>query len=208
MSEKTDYLAPVKLEMRKKKFNKAAVSRTRPAKEPLPWKYCFATILLGVILAAGFFFAARQHFYSMEYSIENSRLRNRIEDLRSKNRRLKLEKEVALSPHEIRQAAMKLGLKGITVRNLQRLGEVPESLVAAAEQNETEKAVPAVAVIKEKPAVRAILPTAAVATTKPAIVKTVKTAPAKRAEDEKKTAPADDTPKTTRSRIIDESAGR
>lgn len=186
--------------MRKKKFTKPSVPRVRREKETLPWKYCLATILCAALVAAGFFFAAQQHFYSMEYGIENSHLRGQIEDLKSRNRRLKLRKEVALSPYEIKQAAMKLGLRGTTVNDLQPLGGLPESMLAAVDEHETEDAAPVRIVLNKE---KAKAPAQAAVAEKPRVVTTVKTAPAKPPAAEEK-EPA----KGTRSRIIDEAAGR
>ncbi|QQS41437.1 MAG: hypothetical protein IPM63_00350 [Acidobacteriota bacterium] len=190
--------------MRKKKFTKPSVPRVRRQKEPLPWKFCLATILCAAFVAAGFFFAAQQHFYSMDYGIENSRLRSQIEDLKSRNRRLKLKKEVALSPYEIKQAAMKLGLRGTTVHNLQPLGELQESMLAAVDEHDAEEAAPVRTVIRqdEKPKT----PAAAVVAEKPRVVKTVKTAPSKASEPSD--AKEKESAKSTRSRIIDEAARR
>ncbi|MCO6510821.1 MAG: hypothetical protein J5I65_08505 [Aridibacter famidurans] len=190
--------------MRKKKFTKPSVPRVRRQKEPLPWKFCLATILCAAVVAAGFFFAAQQHFYSMDYGIENSRLRSQIEDLKSRNRRLKLRKEGALSPYEIKQAAMKLGFRGTTVHNLQPLGELPESTLASVEtdQPDDSAAVRTYAARGDKKS----LPSSAAVADKPRVVKTVKTAPSKLS----KPAEADEAEpaKGTRSRIIDEAARR
>ena len=64
----------------------------------------------GLILLTGFFFAAHQHFSSMDYGIRNSRLRKQIDDLRAEKQRLLYTKEVSLSPSEIKKAAKKTGL--------------------------------------------------------------------------------------------------
>jgi hypothetical protein len=60
------------------------------------------------VLACGFFFAARQHFSSMDFGMKNSRLRKQIDDLESEKRRLLLAREVSLSPNEIKKAAAKV----------------------------------------------------------------------------------------------------
>ena len=61
-------------------------------------------------LASGFFFAARQHFASMDYGMKNSRLRRQIDQLEAEKRRLILAREVSLSPAEIKKSAKKVGL--------------------------------------------------------------------------------------------------
>src|SRR3954447_14445874 len=59
------------------------------------------------VLACGFFFAARQHFSTMDFGMKNSRLRKQIDDLESEKRRLMLAREVSLSPAELKKAAIK-----------------------------------------------------------------------------------------------------
>jgi hypothetical protein len=59
------------------------------------------------VLACGFFFAARQHFSSMDFGMKNSRLRKQVDDLESEKRRLMLAREVSLSPAELKKAAIK-----------------------------------------------------------------------------------------------------
>lgn len=99
--------------MRKKR--PARQRRTRPVaapREPMQWRYSVLTALCGAILLAGFFFAARQHFASMDYGIKNSTLRKQIEELESEKRRLLLAREVSVSPAELKKAARKVGYFG------------------------------------------------------------------------------------------------
>ena len=63
-----------------------------------------------LMLVSGFFFAARQHFSSMDYGMKNSRLRRQVDDLEAEKRRLLFAREVSLSPAEIKKAAKKTGL--------------------------------------------------------------------------------------------------
>ncbi|MEQ1604600.1 MAG: hypothetical protein ABL999_07000 [Pyrinomonadaceae bacterium] len=71
----------------------------------------YALILASTLtLASGFFFAATQHFSSMDYGMKNSRLRKQIEQLEAEKSRLMLAKEVSMSPNEIKKAAKKAGL--------------------------------------------------------------------------------------------------
>jgi len=88
-------------------------------RDQIPWKYCFLTLVCGLMLVAGFFFAARSHFASIDFGIKNSRLRKQIEDLESDKRRLILSKEIALSPGEIKKAAKKIGLTEMTASNIE-----------------------------------------------------------------------------------------
>ncbi len=66
--------------------------------------------MCGLILLSGFFFAAHQHFSSMEYGIKNSSLRRKLEDLRAEKQRLLYTREVSVSPNEIKRAAKKAGI--------------------------------------------------------------------------------------------------
>ena len=87
--------------------------------DPLPWRYCLLTLICGVLLVGGFFFAGRQHFSSIEYGIKNSKLKKQLEEIEAEKRRLILEKEIALTPSEIKKAAKKLGLTEITAANIE-----------------------------------------------------------------------------------------
>ena len=85
-------------------------SRAATSQRELSWSFVLLVILCACVVAAGFFFAARQHFTAMEYSIKNSKLREQIRSLETEKRRLELAREVALSPGAIRKAARGLGL--------------------------------------------------------------------------------------------------
>jgi hypothetical protein len=74
----------------------------------------FLVIVCACIVAAGFFFAARQHFTSMEYGLKNSTLRQQLQDLETEKRRLILAREVAVSPMSIRKAAHEIGMRKST----------------------------------------------------------------------------------------------
>lgn len=104
--------------MSRKKFSpdnqNAKTKPTRRAKRKgvsLPVRYRLLMFACAACLLAGFFFAARQHFSSIDFSIKNSRLRKMSEELESDKRRLLLTKEIALSPTEIKKAAQKIGFK-------------------------------------------------------------------------------------------------
>lgn len=194
--------------MKKKKFTKANASPARRQKEPLPWKYYVVTIFFGVLLAAGFFHAARLHFFSMEFGAANHSLRSQLEDLKAKQRKLKLNREIALSPYEIKEAATKLGLSRITVRNLERLGGAPEAGTAVLREDAAETAAqaPVRTYIKERSHAESGTVATSPARTVPKVVKTVKsTRSVPPAEVPKK---EEDPTQTTRSRIIDTSVMR
>ena len=87
-------------------------SRTAsPSSKELSWSFVLLVILCACVVASGFFFAARQHFTSMEYGIKNSKLREQLRDLEAEQRRLLLAREVASSPLAIRKVARGLGLQ-------------------------------------------------------------------------------------------------
>jgi len=108
-------------------------------RDPIPWRYCILTLCCGLLLVTGFFFAARQHFSSIDFGIKNSRLRKQIEELEADKRRLILSKEIALSPSEIKKAAKKIGLTEMTASNIEVYRPKPK------EKSKTEK------LILEKP---------------------------------------------------------
>jgi hypothetical protein len=93
--------------------NVRRVQRAAPAQtqKPLQMRVLLLTILCVAMVAAGFFYAARQHFATMEFGLKNSKLRKQVEDLESERRRLVLAKEVSLSPSQITRAAVKIGLR-------------------------------------------------------------------------------------------------
>lgn len=122
--------------MRKRNLPKTKSSKVRRQRDPIPWKYCLLTVACGLLLVAGFFYAARSHFSSMDYAMKNAELRREIEDLKSETRRLKLSKEIALSPAEIKKAAQKLGLTTMTVKNIE---VVKTKAVKAAGENTGKK---------------------------------------------------------------------
>ena len=65
--------------------------------------------LCSLLIGSGFFFAGRQHFSSMDYGMKNSRLRKQIDELESEKRRLLLQREIAVSPAEIKKSAKRAG---------------------------------------------------------------------------------------------------
>jgi hypothetical protein len=57
-------------------------------RDPIPWRYCFLTLLCGGILVVGFFFAARQHFSAISLGMKNSELRKQRDSLQTEQRSL------------------------------------------------------------------------------------------------------------------------
>lgn len=100
--------------MSRKKISKNKnTAQVRRERDPIPWRYCFLTLLCGLVLVGGFFFAARQHFSSIDYGIKNSQLRKQKDELVATQRQLLLAKEVALSPQAIKKVAKEIGLTEI-----------------------------------------------------------------------------------------------
>lgn len=69
------------------------------------WRTIAVVLICGLALAAGFFFAARQHFLSMDLGFKSSKLRKQLDDLESEKRRLLLAREVSLSPMELKKVS-------------------------------------------------------------------------------------------------------
>jgi len=90
------------------------VRNTQARKAGARSKYLMLAAVCGVIFVASLFFAARQHFSSIEYSIKNAKLRKQIEELEYNKRSLQLTREISLSPAEIKKSAKKLGLIDIS----------------------------------------------------------------------------------------------
>src|SRR3954467_2290988 len=87
-----------------------------------------------LMLLSGFFFAARQHFSSMDFGMKNSRLRKQVDDLEAEKRRLLLAREISLSPAEIKKAAKRTGLTAPAGK--------PEGEIAQVVSTSKDKAVP------------------------------------------------------------------
>lgn len=83
---------------------------SRPAqKRRSNWQYYTVAVTCCAVLVAGFFFAARQHFSSMEYGLQNSRLRRELDELQSEKRRLLLSREFTMTPGELKKAVRRIG---------------------------------------------------------------------------------------------------
>ena len=92
------------------------ISRVRPTAPPKAVdqqkvRMLLVSLVCVAVVAAGFFFAARQHFATMEFGLKNSQLRKQVDNLEAERRRLILAKEVSLSPASIKQTASKLGFR-------------------------------------------------------------------------------------------------
>ena len=116
------------------KRNESKAKQEKSAKSnSMRWATYSLVFVCCLTLASGFFFAARQHFSSMDYGMKNSRLRKQVDELEAEKRRLILAREVSLSPGEIKKAAKKAGMmEPVTA----------ESDVAQLASSTKEKAVP------------------------------------------------------------------
>lgn len=196
--------------MKSKKKTTSRSSRVRLECEPVPWKFTLTAILFAVLLGFGFFWAANLHFVSMNIGINNNNLRGQIDDLRSKNRRLTLARETALSPQEIRDAARRIGLRNLTVSSLMPVGGDP---VFTADQTDGSSAPVQIVktVIQERSESAPSRADRTAANVPPQtkavkVTRTVKSAPVKEATIA--AAKSDDQKTATRSRIIETVAKR
>jgi len=137
---------------------KPTMAVSTPARE-LSWSFMLLVIICACVVAAGFFFAARQHFSSMEYGLKNSKLREQLQNLETEKRRLLLAREVASSPLAIRKAAHDIGLRN-----------TPEIVAVQASEKQ-------VAPTSRVPVPEPVKATAMKATDTGAVVRTVLTTP-------------------------------
>ena len=144
------------------------------------WATYSIVVTCSLMLASGFFFAARQHFSSMDYGMKNSRLRKQVDELEAEKRRLILAREVSLSPAEVKKAAKKAGmLEPVT----------PETDLAQQVAPTKEKAVPTTTAAPASAAKSMVIKTAAVTPAPPAVPATFQKI--ERPREVKKTLPAE-----------------
>ncbi len=105
-----------------------SAKRVQREKDPIPWRYCLLTLVFGVLLVGGFFFAARQHFSAIDYGIRNAELRKQRNDLESAQRRLTLAKEKALSYEDLEKTAQQIGLVKLGSQAVEIVSDVKESV--------------------------------------------------------------------------------
>ena len=121
--------------------NKKTARVPRREGDPIPWRYCFLTLICGVILVGGFFLAARQHFSAIDYGIRNAKLRQQKENLESEQQRFKFAKEVMLAPEAVKKAARKIGFREMTASNIdvsnRKPAEKTKPEIASKSKNET-----------------------------------------------------------------------
>lgn len=123
--------------------------------------YAFMFIFI-LMLVSGFFFAARQHFSSMDFGMKNSRLRKQVDELEAEKRRLLLAREISLSPAEIKKAAKKTGL----IDRAGNAGEIAQLISTTKEKALSTAAPEAKSMIIKTASVTAVPPTAVAAIAK------------------------------------------
>ncbi len=113
------------------------------------WSHFAITAIAAVVLAAGLFFAASQHFSSMELGIKNAKLRSQLADLENEKRRLELSREIALTPSELKKNAKTLGFRAasefVAVATKPQPVDAPANAVAEVAKLEKDKGNAAVA---------------------------------------------------------------
>jgi hypothetical protein len=102
--------------------------KIRREQDPIPWRYCLLTLVCGLLLVVGFFWAARQHFSAMDFGIKNAKLRQQKESLEAERRLLERNKEVSLSPGEIKKVAKKIGLQDLTAESIEVVSAVRDTI--------------------------------------------------------------------------------
>ncbi len=99
---------------------------------------CAAILVCSLILMVGFFAAARQHFYALDWSQKNVKLRQAREQLKNERQRLLIERENALSNQTLGKKAEKIGLQMIRSSQLDKLADVVGNKIGEL-QDETKK---------------------------------------------------------------------
>ena len=122
------------------KKNQSKKTQPRRERNSIPWRYGLLTLACGVILIVGFFFAARQHLASIDFSIKNSRLKKQVEELEASKRSLILAKEIAMSPAEIKKAAQKFGFRETTASSVEPIlpNQTPTEKLKSADEKKSQ----------------------------------------------------------------------
>lgn len=97
----------------------------------ISWRHVLLTLVCAAIMAAGFFFAALQHFATMDLGFKNSKLRNEVAELEAEKRRLLLARETTLSPASLDRAARSFGFTEIRASDTVQIAAVREKADAA-----------------------------------------------------------------------------
>jgi Na+-transporting NADH:ubiquinone oxidoreductase subunit NqrC len=115
----------------RKQIKERSSERVRRERAPIPWRYFLLSITCAVILATGFFYAAKQHFASVDYSMRNSDMRKAKEKLEAQHIKLNVERERAAAPATVEKAGLKMGLVKLDTQDFQFIDPAGNITVAS-----------------------------------------------------------------------------
>lgn len=75
------------------------------------WWNCIFGLIVGILSIGGFAYAAQQHFSAHECSRRNVEMQRQIERLRAERQQLLAQREIALSPAQLKKQAQKIGMQ-------------------------------------------------------------------------------------------------
>jgi hypothetical protein len=85
---------------------------------------CALSVIGGILIVCGFAFAAQQHFSAVQCSARNVEMQRERARLKTEQKRLIFEREMATSPAQLEMRARKIGLQNVSVGQINRLDEV------------------------------------------------------------------------------------
>jgi hypothetical protein len=103
----------------RKQIKERTGEKVKREQAPIPWQYFAMGLFCAAIMAFGFFFAAKQHFSSVELSMKNSDMRKAKQNLEAEQRKLRVEREEVSAPATIEKAGLKIGLRKFTSEDFQ-----------------------------------------------------------------------------------------
>ncbi len=98
----------------RKQIKERTGEKVKREQAPIPWQYFAMGLLCAGIMGVGFFFAAKQHFSSVDLSMKNSNMRKVRQGLEDEQRKLRVEREEVSAPATIEKAGLKIGLRKFT----------------------------------------------------------------------------------------------
>jgi cell division protein FtsL len=93
------------------------------------WWRCVLGVVGGILVAAGFAFAAQHHFSAVQFSAQNVELQRERERLKTERKRLLLERETVASPAQLEKMARNIGLQNVSVRQINNFGETANEVL-------------------------------------------------------------------------------
>ncbi|MBC7796689.1 MAG: hypothetical protein H7Z37_07450 [Pyrinomonadaceae bacterium] len=88
---------------------------------------CVVSLIIGLIAVGSLVFAAQQHFTAIQRSSQNVELRRQRDSLLVEQRKLISQRETALSPKQLMKNALQLGLKPMTVNQIESFDNFSQS---------------------------------------------------------------------------------